>query len=207
MAKFGVDKNRIKTVGYGTVLLNRKPSRNNENKVKFICSGWFTNRKNQLEIIEAVNNLPEDIVNNIEISFYGEGPLLKDVIQKCNPRIKKAVRFMGKKPREEVLAALSESDVLLSTSMSEGYSQSALEAVGAGVALVSTPVGGFKEIIAEAKNGVILDYRSESVEKVIMDLVLNKDLLTIYKQRSRRFAASHTWEKQVKKMLHFINND
>jgi glycosyltransferase involved in cell wall biosynthesis len=204
MTRIGISENKIKTIGFGIVILDRKKLFNKPNKIKFICLGRFTSRKNQIEIIEAINLLPENIVNKIEINFYGDGPLLKEIIRKCNDKTREVVHFMGEKPRNEILTFLCRSDVLLSTSMSEGYSQSALEAVGAGIALMSTPVGGFKEIIEEAGNGVIVDYDIKSLAKEIANLTSKPQLIKIYKDKSRSYAKSHTWDEQLKKMLYFV---
>lgn len=64
------------------------------------------------------------------------------------------VRLMGIKPRQELLAAFSESDVFVMTSEYEGFSIAALEAASCGCLIVATDVGGIRELTDDFRLGI-----------------------------------------------------
>lgn len=65
------------------------------------------------------------------------------------------VKFVGQVPPSEVLAYIDRSHLLVSASRTEGVARAALEAMARSTPVVSTPVGGMREIVApEAQFGV-----------------------------------------------------
>jgi len=76
----------------------------------------------------------------------GEGPLLKELQDEAiKLGIEQNVRFLGF--REDVAALLECMDVFVLPSLSEGFSLSLLEAMGAGKPVVATDVGGNAEAL------------------------------------------------------------
>ncbi len=64
------------------------------------------------------------------------------------------IRFVGM--RDDVPALLARFDLLLHTSNHEGFSNSVLEAMAAGLPVVATEVGGLQELISDGETGLLV---------------------------------------------------
>lgn len=84
----------------------------------------------------------------------GDGPLREQILAEIGRRgLRDQVRFMGRVPQANRLVAAS--DVLLLSSHSEGLPVVVMEALAAGVPVVSTAVGGIPELIDDNRNGIL----------------------------------------------------
>lgn len=85
----------------------------------------------------------------------GDGPLRRELSALADSLgLSEQVRFLGeRKDIESVLAAL---DLFVLSSVSEGLSNTTLEAMGSGVAVVSTRVGGADELVHHERTGLLV---------------------------------------------------
>lgn len=84
----------------------------------------------------------------------GDGPLREQVLAEIDRRgLRDRIRFLGRVPQANRLVAAS--DVLLLSSHSEGLPVVVMEALAAGVPVVSTAVGGIPELIDDNRNGIL----------------------------------------------------
>jgi glycosyltransferase involved in cell wall biosynthesis len=80
------------------------------------------------------------------------------------------VRFLGH--RDDVPALLSESDIFVLTSRSEGFPNSVIEAMAAGLPVVATGVGGVVELIEHERNGLLVaPGDSDAVAEALLGLM------------------------------------
>ena len=147
-------RERVVTVYTGTI--NReavqKPIRESfaeHFRVGFL--GRLSVEKNPLLFLEVADKCSQD--DSILFSIAGEGPLQNKVVSKCT-RLNN-VRFEGffSNPKEY----LNNIDCLFITSDIEGIPLVAMEALSLGIPVVSTDVGGMKEIIVNDNQGYIWD--------------------------------------------------
>lgn len=92
---------------------------------------------------------------NIKLLIIGDGPereRIEKMIEKLS--IKKQVKMVGFS--DDIPSFLSIMDLFLQPSLEEGFSLTILEAMAAGVPVVSTPVGGTPEIIREGETGTLV---------------------------------------------------
>ncbi|MEZ5321577.1 MAG: glycosyltransferase family 4 protein [Microthrixaceae bacterium] len=68
-----------------------------------------------------------------------------------------SVELVGPLPADAVRAELANTDVVLLTSLSEGISNSAVEAMSAGVPVVSTRAGGMAEAVIDGQTGLLAE--------------------------------------------------
>jgi len=106
--------------------------------------------KGQLDLIEAAA-IVRDRIPNIEFRFYGH-PSDQDYFAKCEQcvqrhQLEKNINFAGF--ISEPWRAYSESDVVVMSSISEGFPFAVIEAMLSGATIVSTDVGGVREAIAD----------------------------------------------------------
>jgi glycosyltransferase involved in cell wall biosynthesis len=117
----------------------------------------FTPKKDHAGIIEAVYRVREKYPDVLAL-FIGSGPLqaqLRDLTERRG--LAASVRFLGM--RADALTLLPALDVFVLGSRYEGLPISLLEAMGSGIACVSTRVGGVEEVIRAEDEGILVPAR------------------------------------------------
>jgi glycosyltransferase involved in cell wall biosynthesis len=110
--------------------------------------------KDHATLLEAVALLKRDGVD-ATLVVSGDGPLREPLLAKAaGLGIQDQVRLLGhRKDVEVVLAAL---DVFVLSSVSEGLSNTILEAMATGLPVVATRVGGADELVRESETGLLV---------------------------------------------------
>ena len=116
----------------------------------------------------ALENVPTDF----RLYIVGDGPDRVKLEEKA-ARLKAPVTFVGKVEHEKVLAYLSACDVFVLNTSYEGFSHLLLEAMGCGVPIVTTPVGGNVELIADGKTGLLVGQNDEQALASAISRLLN----------------------------------
>lgn len=92
----------------------------------------------------------------------GDGPdtpILKTMVR--NLGLGRKVFIVGRKSADELKYFLAAADIFLLNSGYEGFSHQVLEAMAAGVPVITTAVGGNREIIRQGENGFLVRYNDE----------------------------------------------
>lgn len=131
--------------------------------------------------------------SNVSVVIGGDGPLLDSLKAYESPSFK----LLGKLSRTEVAALLKQSDAMCLPSRSEGFATVLLEAAACGAALISTDVGGAKELIPDSTFGVILaDNEPQTIASAILSTLNDKDSLTKMRMKSAaRVRSDCSWSK------------
>lgn len=91
--------------------------------------------------------------------IIGEGPEKKNLEAMVkNMGLDKKVYILGRKSQEEVALYLAASDMFVLNTGYEGFSHQILEVMSAGVPVITTSVGGNKEIMHQGENGFMIRY-------------------------------------------------
>ena len=103
-------------------------------------------------------------------------------------KMENKIKVIGEK--SDVAGWLTQMDIFLLTSASEGLPNAVIEAQGFGVPVVSTDVGGVSEIVMQGVTGELLkDEDTENIVEIILSLVENnkyKDMQLPSKENIRR---------------------
>ncbi|MBA3884185.1 MAG: glycosyltransferase [Acidobacteria bacterium] len=129
--------------------------------------------KDQATLIEAVARLRGKGLQ-VTLVIAGEGPLRGHLQSKAQALgLAADVRLLGHRPDVEcVLAAL---DVFVLPSVSEGLSNTILEAMASGVPVIATRVGGADELVAEGLTGLLVPAGSVEDLASVLSLLLRDD--------------------------------
>jgi L-malate glycosyltransferase len=98
------------------------------------------------------------------------------------------IRFVGKQEQMEDILAVA--DLFLLTSEYESFGLAALEAMAAGVPVISTNAGGLTEINENGKTGYLSDVGDvEGMSKQALSILTNEQTLQRFKQQASEHAA------------------
>jgi len=158
----------------------RKLGESNVIKVLFI-GGEEAKRKGIYDIIKAIPIVVNKYGENILFVFLGRcnTKKLRDICKKYN--IKKYVDFKGYVEERVKIKVMNSSDIFILPSYAEGLPIAILEAMAAGLPVISTPVGSIPEVIKEEVNGYLIeqgDYYAlaERIITLIKDTRLRKKI-------------------------------
>jgi sugar transferase (PEP-CTERM/EpsH1 system associated) len=110
--------------------------------------------KDHATLLKAIGQMAEH-VRNWHLLLIGEGPLLPKLqgFVNANPGWSARVTFLGQSNRvPELLNAM---DVYVLPSISEGISNSLLEAMASGLPVVVTAAGGNPEVVVDGESGLL----------------------------------------------------
>ena len=94
--------------------------------------------------------------------IVGDGPekkVLESIVK--NMHLENKVFLVGKKTKEELALFSAAADIFVLNTAYEGFSHQILEAMAAGMPVITTAVGGNKEVIRQGENGFMIKYNDE----------------------------------------------
>lgn len=123
------------------------------------------------DVIEALQYLPD----NVKFVVIGSGYQEKELQEKTkNLGLESRVNFLGFIPHKNMPQYLHISDIFIRPSLTEGFGNSYIEAMAAGIPVIATPVGGIVDFLIDSQTGLFCDVQSpksiaQKVEKLIKD--------------------------------------
>lgn len=132
-----------------------------------------------------------------KLIMVGDGPDREIADQLCKDLgIKKKVLFLGN--TSDIDRILCFTDLFLLPSESESFGLSALEAMAAGVPVVSSNAGGLSEVNEEGVSGYLCPIGDvQTMAEKAIYILSNKDRLAQFKQNARKVAARFDEEKII----------
>ncbi len=146
--------------------LPQKSDRRYEKQIIF--AGRLSYEKGTDILCKLAKILPSDI----HLLILGSGPEENSIknISKSN------IHYLGYLPKEKTISLIRGSDILIQPSLIEGISSTILEAMACKVPIITTNVGGNKEIIKHNKTGILIEPKnSEKLLTEIMNLLDNQN--------------------------------
>lgn len=146
----------------------------------------FRKVKRVMDVIEAFAIIHEKVP--CKLLMVGDGPDRPDAEEKCRAlQICDDVRFLGKQQEMEEILAIS--DVFMLTSEYESFGLSALEAMAAGVPVLSTNAGGLTEVNIHGETGYMYQVGDiKTLSNYAIDLLTNETKLEEFKANAAKHA-------------------
>lgn len=140
-------------------------------------------------LIKAISHLKK-YIPNVRILLVGDGPLRSD-LEGYAVRHKVVDRTLFVGMQRDVNALLNAMDVVCVPSLSEGFSNTILEAMAVGKPVVATQVGGNPEAVLDGETGFLVRPRDDRMifEKLLL-LLKDSDLCGEMGKAARRRAQS-----------------
>lgn len=164
-------------------------------KVKVLFIGRLIPRKGFQRVVQALPRVKEltDKPFEIEVVGTGEAQGALDKIA-MSLGVSELIHYVGTVPYEKLEKSYQYADIFVLTSLSEGMPSVILEAMGCGLPVVASDVGGNNELVEEGVNGYLI--KGDDVEKLAHDLVRLIDDDERRKEmgrRSREKAMKYDW--------------
>jgi len=172
-----------------------KPARNDKDKLRILCVSRLIERKGIDYLLRSIPPIKERFGNMFEVWIVGEGNLeqqLKGLTRQLE--IADVVSFKGYVEHGRLPDIYSSSDIFVLPSLSEGMSNTVLEAMASGLPIVTTNTGGTKELING--NGIVFPSQNPQViADAITELIENAETRKKMAQRARELAEELSWVK------------
>ena len=166
----------------------------------------FRKIKRVQDVVKIFNEVQKKIP--AKLLFVGDGPersTAEDLARELG--VCDEIRFVGKQEQMEDILAIA--DLFLLTSDYESFGLAALEAMAAGVPVVSTNAGGLKEINIDGETGYMANVGDiETMSKKSLSILKDDKTLKAFKERAAahalKFDISHivpSYEKLYERFL------
>lgn len=142
-------------------------------------------------------------IPNTNLLVIGDGPDRKK-LERLSEKLglKNKVKFLGELEPDKVPEYLSEADVFVRPSRSEGLGSAFLEAMAAEIPVIATPVGGIPDLIKDRKTGLFCEKENpedlaEKINEILTDLNLSQ---TIISNAQKLVNEKYSWDVISKEM-------
>ena len=166
--------------------------------IKIVTVGRLSQQKNQKLLIDAVEKVSVKY-SEVSLTVLGDGPLRKDLEDYLERKsLLNMIHLMGNVGNVEEY--FSESDIFALSSSYEGLPLVVLEAMAAGLPIVSTDVGGVKDIVTD--NGILVEANNlnalaNALEQLIADSDSRNKLGTLSRENVKRFDSAIVADEYV----------
>ncbi len=187
------------------------PARNGEkpeNRLRIVTTGSLIWRKGYEY---ALTGVYDTLSRGIEIDFsiIGDGPERQRLLYTIHDlKLTSQVKLLGNLTREAVRSELQNSHVFLLSSVSEGISNAALEAMACGLPVITTDCGGMTELITDGVDGLTVPVRdSAAIAMAIATLSEDKKLRDRMGRKGReKVCTEYSLESQIDQFEELICN-
>ncbi len=176
-----------------------------ENEIYLVTTSRLVRKNAVDDIISSLTILPAHI-SLVIIGKGEEGPRLSEQAERLS--VIDRVKFVGFIPHEDIPLYFSICDIFVRPSRSEGFGNSFIEAMAAGLPVVATPVGGIVDFIDDQETGVFCcPDNPKSLAEAIMSLVNNHQLVKkIVAGGYERVVSEYSWDHIAQKMRDQVFN-
>lgn len=187
MAALGMPDDRIAVHHTGIDLDRFKPISGKQLGTHLITVGHLNLRKGQELAIAALAQLP-----NASLTLVGDGAeraRLEALAHRLG--LAERVRFLGARPHAALPALIAEADVMVLPTASEGLANVWVEALACGVPVVTSDVGGARDVIDRPAAGRLVPREPEAIAAAVRKLLNDRPDPAEVRKAAERFS----WER------------
>jgi glycosyltransferase involved in cell wall biosynthesis len=161
-------------------------------KVIFLFAGAITSYKGIRDLLEAVQKA-RDSMQTAKVRIIGDG----DLMDECQKKVKEeqlddTISFLGYVSEEEKIRLFRTSDVFVLPSHMDAFPVAILEAMSAGMPVVSTMVGGIPSIVHEGETGFLVPPGDiNALSQRMIRLIEDPDLREKMGQRAAKYVSEN----------------
>lgn len=181
------------------------PKSQPQDKFTILCLSNLQRNKGIKEIIEAVNLLPNEIKENLQLNIVGSWRH-EGFEEECRSAVESndlPIKFFSSVSGNDKFQMYVNSDLFLFTpNAPEGHPWVIVEALAAGLPIISTDQGAIIESVIDGHNGFIVPSNSPSdIAKRVQEIVGDTELrLEMGKNSRKKYENEFTETRMVKKL-------
>ena len=172
-----------------------------------ISAGRLVHWKGFEALIDTMPQVLQNVPNG-RLFILGSGPLEEKLREKIEfLRLGDNIELLGPVARPKFLRYLRAGDIFILNTAYEGFSHTILEAMAAGVPVITTPSGGNTEIIEDGINGLFVSYNSrEELKQAVVELCFNPDLREKLTKNSQKSLEKFGKEKMIEDTIKVLED-
>lgn len=194
VARFGLPEDRVVVLCNPAALPAAIPDRAGRERVQLLFLGRIGRRKGAFDLLHAFTSLPDAVRSRARLVFAGDGEV--DALRSQAAPLGEHVRVHSWIDADQRDALLAESDAFVLPSYNEGVPMALLEAMASGLPVVTTPVGGIPDAVADGVDGIMvrpgnIEQLAEALRRVIESESLRMSLGRNARARAERCDVKH----------------
>jgi glycosyltransferase involved in cell wall biosynthesis len=152
---------------------------------RLLCVSRLIPRKNIAVLLHAMTHV-RDLDAHLDIVGTGKDAAhLAGLVRELS--LESTVSLLGARPHEQVLALYRRSDLFVLPAVAESCSMAMLEAMGSGLPIVTTRVGGNVDLVRHGENGLLVPPGDAgSLASALRTLIGDPDRMRLMGRESRR---------------------
>lgn len=170
----------------------------------------FASGKGHVQLIIAFDEVKRQIPN-AKLIFAGRGKLkeVEDTVGRLG--LGRRITFAGW--RDDAAAIYNATDIFVQPSLSEAFSQVLIEAMGCGLPVIATKVGGAAEVIENDVNGILIEPDDpQAIAREVIRLTGDEKLRSVIADRGmtsvrERFSAETMVERHLELYKKWMDED
>ena len=168
------------------------------NQINVLTVGTVSFRKGHDLIIDALSQMEEYQRKLFNFTWVGDGTILPSLKEKSKKLKLTNINFAGS--QSDVREFLKHADLFLLPSRNEGLPMAIIEALGYGLPIISTNVGGIPELVKNNFNGWLINPSSGDLANALIDAARRRDEMQVFGTNSKRiFIEKYSLETMVDK--------
>ncbi len=170
---------------------------------RFICIRAHEELYNIPCILRAFQKVQKEMPDAL-LTLVGDGSLHESLVQQANSMELKNVVFTGRVDNSQIFEYLDLADIMVSAPKVDNMPVSLLEAMNAGLLIVSSNVGGVPYMIEDGKNGLLFesDNEAELAEKMLWAVRHQGEVGTMI-ERAKQSVKQYRWDN-IKDQLYSV---
>ncbi len=167
---------------------NSSESRQNADAVRLLFVGAIGKLKGERDLIKALAILRECGKPDLKVSFLGYGA--ENLMSYCEElKVTDFIEFLGAVSMNERIGFFQKADIFVLPTYAEAMPMSVIEAMAAGLPVISTTVGGIPELIEDGTDGFLVAPGDvNALAEKISFLLNNKDVRIDIGRKARQKA-------------------
>lgn len=146
--------------------------------------------------------------NFARLVIMGDGPEMETLeTMKNNLGLNNKVYLVGKKSQEELKIYLAAADIFVLNTAYEGFSHQILEAMAAGVPVITTNAGGNPEVMKQGENGFMVKYNDElNLVEAIKGVLNHQDIREKFIEEGKKTSEKFTVKRMADETVSLFNS-
>jgi len=203
--RYGLDpkKSRVIQTGVDPAFFSPEDAREPSDRIRIVTTGRLDWNKGLTYGLQSIRGLVDAGVP-VMFSIIGDGPDRQRILFAIDDLgLRDSVRLLGRLAPVAVRDELRRSDIFILPSLTEGLSNAAVEAMGCGVPVVLTDVGGAREAVADGVEGFVVPlWDPPAMTEAVRNLARDPQLrLRMGRAARERVLRDFTAERHVREFV------